>query len=284
MDDLALVRRHERVRHLPDDDEHVLGRPRLVRAEQLAQRRPLHELHDHEELAVDVGDAEVEHRHHVRRVDRGDGEDLALEALDDVAVSEYSSFNTLSAQSRPLDSSRARKTCANAPFPDVRDHLVAVLVALADADGHAHILSARLLLPCAREAGDAWSQCKLRNCLRSVTLATQRNASSRIVTARKHVGAALVQLVQPLAGRGTRGARACCCRPVLANASPSSSTRTPAAFGRRVIDDLAELVPPHDLYVSSNLDHSRQIAAKVVERALRHGACSAAATAPSCSA
>jgi diacylglycerol kinase family enzyme len=36
---------------------------------------------------------------------------------------------------------------------------------------------------------------------------------------------------------------------------------------RRVIDDLAELVPPHDLYVSSNLDHSRQIAAKVVERA-----------------
>jgi len=36
---------------------------------------------------------------------------------------------------------------------------------------------------------------------------------------------------------------------------------------QRVIDDLAELVPPHDLYVSSSLDHSRQIAAKVVERA-----------------
>jgi diacylglycerol kinase family enzyme len=35
----------------------------------------------------------------------------------------------------------------------------------------------------------------------------------------------------------------------------------------RVIDELAELVPPHDLYVSSSLDHSRQIAAKVVERA-----------------
>ena len=37
--------------------------------------------------------------------------------------------------------------------------------------------------------------------------------------------------------------------------------------GRRVIDDLSGLVAPHDLYVSSNLDHSRQIAAKVVERA-----------------
>jgi diacylglycerol kinase family enzyme len=36
---------------------------------------------------------------------------------------------------------------------------------------------------------------------------------------------------------------------------------------QRVIDDLAELVPPHDLYVSRSLDHSRQIAAKVVERA-----------------
>lgn len=36
---------------------------------------------------------------------------------------------------------------------------------------------------------------------------------------------------------------------------------------RRVIDDLAGLVPPHDLYVSRSLDHSRQIAAKVVERA-----------------
>ncbi len=35
----------------------------------------------------------------------------------------------------------------------------------------------------------------------------------------------------------------------------------------RVIDELAELVPPHDLYVSSSLDQSRQIAAKVVERA-----------------
>ena len=37
--------------------------------------------------------------------------------------------------------------------------------------------------------------------------------------------------------------------------------------GRRVIDDLSELVPPHDLYLSRSLDHSRQIAAKVVERA-----------------
>lgn len=36
---------------------------------------------------------------------------------------------------------------------------------------------------------------------------------------------------------------------------------------RRVIDDLAELVPPHDLYLSRSLDHSRQIAARVVERA-----------------
>jgi diacylglycerol kinase family enzyme len=36
---------------------------------------------------------------------------------------------------------------------------------------------------------------------------------------------------------------------------------------QRVIDDLAELVPPHDLYLSRSLDHSRQIAAKVVERA-----------------
>jgi diacylglycerol kinase family enzyme len=36
--------------------------------------------------------------------------------------------------------------------------------------------------------------------------------------------------------------------------------------GRRVIDDLAELVPPHDLYVSRSLDHSRQIAQRVVER------------------
>ena len=36
---------------------------------------------------------------------------------------------------------------------------------------------------------------------------------------------------------------------------------------RGVIDDLAELVPPHDLYLSRSLDHSRQIAAKVVERA-----------------
>jgi diacylglycerol kinase family enzyme len=36
---------------------------------------------------------------------------------------------------------------------------------------------------------------------------------------------------------------------------------------QRVIDDLAELVPPHDLYVSSSLDHSRQIARRVVERA-----------------
>lgn len=35
----------------------------------------------------------------------------------------------------------------------------------------------------------------------------------------------------------------------------------------RVIDDLSELVPPHDLYLSRSLDHSRQIAAKVVERA-----------------
>jgi diacylglycerol kinase family enzyme len=36
---------------------------------------------------------------------------------------------------------------------------------------------------------------------------------------------------------------------------------------RRVIDDLAELVPPHDLYVSRSLDQSRQIARRVVERA-----------------
>jgi diacylglycerol kinase family enzyme len=36
---------------------------------------------------------------------------------------------------------------------------------------------------------------------------------------------------------------------------------------QRVIDDLAELMPPHDLYVSRSLDHSRQIAARVVERA-----------------
>jgi diacylglycerol kinase family enzyme len=35
----------------------------------------------------------------------------------------------------------------------------------------------------------------------------------------------------------------------------------------RVIDDLSELVPPHDLYLSRSLDHSRQIAARVVERA-----------------
>lgn len=35
----------------------------------------------------------------------------------------------------------------------------------------------------------------------------------------------------------------------------------------RVIDDLQELVPPHDLYLSRSLDHSRQIAARVVERA-----------------
>jgi diacylglycerol kinase family enzyme len=36
---------------------------------------------------------------------------------------------------------------------------------------------------------------------------------------------------------------------------------------QRVIDDLQELVPPHDLYLSRSLDHSRQIAARVVERA-----------------
>jgi diacylglycerol kinase family enzyme len=35
---------------------------------------------------------------------------------------------------------------------------------------------------------------------------------------------------------------------------------------QRVIDDLAELVPPHDLYISRSLDHSRQIAERVVER------------------
>jgi diacylglycerol kinase family enzyme len=36
---------------------------------------------------------------------------------------------------------------------------------------------------------------------------------------------------------------------------------------RSIIDDLAELVPPHDLYLSRSVDQSRQIAAKVVERA-----------------
>src|SRR6185369_4158246 len=82
---------------------------------------------------------------------------------------------------------------------------------------------------CLREAGNAWSQCKLRNRLRSVTLATQRSASSHAPTHWKHLSDVLVQHVQPSGARGTRR-RVCCCRQVLANGSRSSSTRTPEAF------------------------------------------------------
>src|SRR5262249_42811359 len=111
-------------------------------------------------------------------------------------------------------------------------------------------------LKVAREASNAGSQCKLRNRLRTVTRATQRNASSRRACIWKHDGDSWVQVVQ------TPDVRALRSRTMLLQAGARQRVavivnETARGVRRRVIDDLAELVPPHDLYVSSNLDHSR---------------------------
>jgi hypothetical protein len=134
MDDAAPVRGHERVRDLPDDDQHVLRRPRLVRAEELAQGRPLHELHHHEELVL--GQPEVEHGDDVRRADRGDGEDLALEALHHVARVRVLLLEHLERHVAPGAELARAEDVGESALAHVCDQLVAVLEALANADGH----------------------------------------------------------------------------------------------------------------------------------------------------
>jgi hypothetical protein len=122
VDDARRVRRVERRRDLRDDARHLVRRERAALRDDVAQRLPRDELHDHERVVAVV--PLVEHGHDVRMDDRGGALRLVRESLAERVVGVGAEELHRDVATGPLVARAPHLT--RATFVDAREKAIAV--------------------------------------------------------------------------------------------------------------------------------------------------------------